>query len=51
MEVFLSVFLKPFLLLALLCLAYPVKRYVERLPDSKTKRFLLFGQKTGRGGR
>lgn len=34
--------LKPFLVVGMLALAYPIKRLVERkLPDGKLKRFLL----------
>jgi hypothetical protein len=41
MEWVIALVLKPFALVAVLCLAYPIKRYVERMPDCKLKRFLL----------
>lgn len=34
-----------FILLGMLVLAWPVKRAVQRMPDSKLKRFLLISWK------
>lgn len=43
MERFLSQALAPFVLFAMLLVAWPIKRWVElRMKDGKLKRFLLF---------
>lgn len=46
MTVFLAMFLKGFLLLGMLCLAWPIKRLVElKMKDGRLKRFLLISWK------
>ncbi len=38
---FLAMAAKPFFVLACLVVAIPIKRAVQRMPDSRLKRFLL----------
>jgi hypothetical protein len=41
MEMFLAMLIKPFLALGVLCIAFPIKRAVQRMPDCRLKRILL----------
>ena len=42
MTAFIVAALKPFILVLMLLVAWPFKKLVERMPDSKLKRFFLF---------
>ena len=41
MEMMLAMIIKPFLVMGMLLVAYPVKRMVQKMKDGKLKRFLL----------
>lgn len=41
-EIFFAMALKGFALAGMLAIAYPIKKAVERMPDCRLKRLLLF---------
>lgn len=45
MSTFLGILLSKFMLLGMLVIAWPIKRAVQRMPDSRVKRVLLISWK------